>query len=213
MSTSTEFVTRGILKYLSQSAMFMGAACVAVALPVEAKTERQAPAKVVAKQTRTKATRDDAAKAAVLKRAASKDKAVLQVKHVKGLAKPINDEEEAAPRGKKLKLANAKAGRNAKAEAEEAAPAGRKGKAAQLAKARDEDDKRSARNKIAGKIKGAAADEEALAPKGRKLTKAERIKAERQARLDKEETARQQRIESTRDKRLQAQRKAREEAA
>lgn len=213
MSTSTEFVTRGILKYLSQSAMFMGAACVAVALPVEAKTERQAPAKVVAKQTRTKATRDDAAKAAVLKRAASKDKAVLQVKHVKGLAKPMDDEEEAAPRGKKLKLANAKAGRNAKAEAEEATPAGRKGKAAQLAKARDEDDKRSARNKIAGKIKGAVADEEALAPKGRKLTKAERIKAERQARLDKEETARQQRIESTRDKRLQAQRKAREEAA
>ena len=213
MSTSTEFVTRGILKYLSQSAMFMGAACVAVALPVEAKTERQAPAKVVAKQTRTKATRDDAAKAAVLKRAASKDKAVLQVKHVKGLAKPMDDEEEAAPRGKKLKLANAKAGRNAKAEAEEATPAGRKGKAAQLAKARDEDDKRSARNKIAGKIKGAAADEEALAPKGRKLTKAERIKAERQARLDKEEAARQQRIESTRDKRLQAQRKAREEAA
>ena len=212
MSTPTEFVTRGISKYLSQSAMFVGAACVAVALPVEAKTERPAPAKVAVKQVKTKASREDETRAAVLKRAAAKDKSVLQVKHVKGLAKPLDDEEEASPRGKKLKLANAKAGRNAKAEVEEAAPAGRKGKAAKLAKAADDETRSSrAANKIAGKLKGTA-DEE-LGPKGRKLTKAERIKAERQARLDAEEEARQKRIDSTRDKRLQAQRKAKEEAA
>ena len=214
MSTSTEFVTRGILKYLSQGAVLMGAACVAVALPVEAKTERQAPAKVVVKQaTKTKAGKDDQTKAAVLKRAAAKDKPVLQVKHVKGLAKPVDDEEEAAPRGKKLKVANAKAARNARVEEEEAVPAGRKGKAARLAKAAEDEARSSrARNKIAGKLK-ATDDEEEVAPKGRKLTKAERIKAERQARLEAEETARQKRIDSTRDKRLQAQRKAREEAA
>lgn len=218
MSTSTEFVTKGILKYLSQSAMFMGAACVAVALPAQAKTERQVPAKVAVKQSVSKAKAgrgDEDAKASALKKATERNKpSMVQVKHVKGLAKPnADDEDDEAPRGKKLKVANAKAARAAKADNDEEETPVRKGKAALHAKADKNSDKADTRTKLARKGKAGVDDDEDATPKTRKLSKAERIKAERQARLDAEEEARQERLDAAREKRLVAQRKAKEEAA
>lgn len=74
MPTDEKFVTAGILKYLSQSAICLGAACMTLALPVQARTEKTDHSKVVVKKhvvTKNKSSHDDDEEDAAPKRKAS----------------------------------------------------------------------------------------------------------------------------------------------
>ncbi len=200
MDTTHHFVTKGILKYLSHS-IILGAACVAVALPAQARTEHQsagkAAVKSVATKTKARAGKDDdtvATKRVAAKgkarAAASKDddepaaKPVRNVRYTKNLnrAGAARDAEDDTPvRGAKVRQG----------------VAGKAGKGEQAARRADDEDKAVPLHKGARKQAAAAARDDA-SPKGRKLTRAERAKAEHLAKAAAAEEARQQRLETSR---------------
>ena len=216
MSNRPQFAQKGFLTFLSQGALCVSVACATLALPAHAaKPDAKAkPAAASAKKTSVAAKSNDN-KAA--DKAAPKAERVARGKADKDEVKTTT---RVAKAGKDDKAATTKVA--ARAAKDDKAEAPVKGKAATAERAstrkgvRQADDKPvlQVRYAAGGVSKGTAVKEpEVRAGKGakvaataerpaRRLGKAERLKAEREARLEAEELARKQAIEAEREKRV-----------
>ena len=216
MSNRSQFAQKGFLTFLSQGALCVSVACATLALPAHAaKPDAKAkPAAASAKKTSVAAKSNDN-KAA--DKAAPKAERVARGKADKDQVKTTT---RVAKAGKDDKAATTKVA--ARAAKDDKAEAPVKGKAATAERAstrkgvRQADDKPvlQVRYAAGGVSKGTAVKEpEVRAGKGaktaatterpaRRLGKAERLKAEREARLEAEELARKQAIEAEREKRV-----------